>query len=74
MGKIFEIKSGVATKQFVLTYDRAKDKYYLDICAYGDFWTQTFYGEWALEEYLRDSWDFEQEQISGLYGCMEEVA
>jgi len=71
---VFEIKSGLSTKEFVLTYDRAKDKYYLDQCAYGEMWTDTFYGEWALEEYLRDRWQFSQEQINSLYGSMEEVA
>ncbi len=42
MSKIFEIKSGAATKEFTLDYDRLKDKYYLNICAYGEMWTETF--------------------------------
>lgn len=71
---VTEIKSGIATKEFVLTYDRPKDKYYLDQCAYGEMWTETFYGEYALEEYLRDRWQFSQEQINELYSNMQEVA
>lgn len=41
---VFETKGGLSTKEFVLTYDRAKDKYYLDQNAYGEMWTDTFYG------------------------------
>lgn len=66
MAKIFEITSGIATKEFTLNYDKAKDKYYLDICAYGDLWTETFYGKWALFEYLKDMWGFSNKQINKL--------
>lgn len=66
MAKIFEITSGIATKEFTLNYDGAKDKYYLDICAYGDLWTETFYGKWALFEYLRQTWQFSDKQINKL--------
>lgn len=67
MGKIMEVKSGLSTKEFTLDYDNAKDKYYLSCVAYGECVTETFYGEYALEEYLRDTWDFSQEQIQELY-------
>ena len=50
-----------------LTYDAAKDKYYLDIFAYRQSNTETFYGEYALEEYLRNDLCFDSEQINKLY-------
>lgn len=63
---IYEIKSGISTKEFTLDYDGVKDKYYLNICAYGDLWTESFFGDYALKEYLRTEWDFEDEQIKEL--------
>ena len=72
MGKIFELKSGLSTKEFTLDYDSAKDKYYLNCLAYGEWITQTFYGEWALEEYLKTNWNFTEEQIKELYNSMYE--
>lgn len=72
MGNVMEVKSSVGTKEFTLDYDAAKDKYYLNCIAYGEWITETFYGEWALEEYLRDTWNFTQEQIQELYNSMYE--
>lgn len=66
MGGIMEVKSSISTKEFTLDYDRAKDKYYLSIVAFGEWITETFYGSWALEEYLRDSWSLTNEQIEEL--------
>lgn len=66
MAGIYEIKSGVATKEFTLDYDSQKDKYYLNICAYGELWMETFYGDYALKEYLRTDWNFEDKQINEL--------
>lgn len=66
MSGIYEIKSGVSTKEFTLDYDSTKDKYYLNICAYGELWTESFFGDYALKEYLRTDWNFEDEQIKGL--------
>lgn len=63
---ILEIKSGLATKEFTLDYDPQKEKYYLNICAYGQLTTETFFNEYALKEYLRDNWNFEYEQIREL--------
>ena len=36
----------------------------------GEWITETFYGEYALEEYLRDTWNFSQEQIQELYNSV----
>lgn len=65
-GGIMEVKSSISTKEFTLDYDRTKDKYYLSVVAFGEWITETFYGSWALEEYLRDSWNFTNEQIEEL--------
>ncbi len=73
MSKIFEIKSGAATKEFTLDYDRLKDKYYLNICAYGEMWTETFFGDYALKEYLRDMWQFSDEQLNELLNKVNEI-
>lgn len=63
---IMEITSGIATKEFTLDYDSTKDKYYLNICAYGELWTETFFGDYALKEYLQADWQFENRQIEEL--------
>ena len=65
---IYEIKSGIATKEFSLDYDSLKDKFYLTVCAYGESFNETFFGEWALTEYLRSEWSFEDEQINEFLG------
>ena len=70
MGKIMEVKSGFSTKEFTLDYDSTKNKYYLSCVAHGEWITETFYGEYALEEYLRDTWDFSQKQIQELYNSV----
>ena len=72
MGKVLETKSGLSTQEFTLDYDSAKDKYYLSVIAYGEWITETFYGTWALEEYLRDTWHFSNEQIQELYAGIYE--
>lgn len=56
-----------------LTYDTAKDKYYLDIYSDKKTKTVTFYGEYALEEYLRDNFDFDTEKINKLYTDMRQI-
>lgn len=66
MSNIVEIKSGLATKEFTLEYDPQKEKYYLNICAYGQWTTETFFNEYSLKEYLRDEWRLEYEQIREL--------
>lgn len=66
MGKSLEIKSGLSTKKFTLDYDNVKDKYYLSVIAYGEWIIEAFYGDWALKEYLRNTWDFTEYQINEL--------
>lgn len=56
-----------------LTYDSTKDKYYLDILSNGQANTVTFYGEYALEEHLRDTFNFNTEQINKLYSEMRTI-
>lgn len=56
-----------------LTYDTAKDKYYLDIYSEKQTETVTFYGEYALEEYLRDVFNFDLAQINNLYSEMRQI-
>ena len=56
-----------------LTYDTAKDKYYLDIHSGKQTDTVTFYGEYALEEYLRDNFDFDAKKINKLYTDMSQI-
>lgn len=56
-----------------LTYDTAKDKYYLDIHSGKQTDTVTFYGEYALEEYLRVNFDFDTEKINKLYTDMRQI-
>ena len=56
-----------------LTYDTAKDKYYLDVYSKKQTETVTFYGEYALEEYLRDNFDFDTEKINKLYADMNQI-
>ena len=56
-----------------LTYDTAKDKYYLDIHSKKETETVTFYGEYALEEYLRDVFNFDLVQINNLYSEMCQI-
>ena len=56
-----------------LTYDTAKDKYYLDIHSEKQTETVTFYGEYALEEYLRDVFNFNLAQINNLYSEMRQI-
>ena len=73
MTNILQIKNGLASKEFTLDHDELKDKYYLNICAYGDFWTETFFGGYALEEYLRTEWNFEDEQIQELYTKVNKI-
>lgn len=68
-----DTKSDIDNKKIQLTYDAAKDKYYLDIFAYRQSNTETFYGEYALEEYLRNDLCFDSEQINKLYSEMHEV-
>lgn len=66
MFNIFEIKSGLSSKEFTLDYDELKDKYYLNICAYGELWTKSFFGDYALKEYLYNTWNFNEDQIAEL--------
>lgn len=56
-----------------LTYDTAKDKYYLDISTDKQTETVTFYGKYALEEYLRDVFNFDFAQINNLYSEMRQI-
>lgn len=55
---------------FEIEYDSSKDKYYLSKNN-GEL-IKTFYGEWALEEYLKTNWNFTEEQIKELYNSMYE--
>ena len=72
---ILKIKSGITTKEFTLDYDSMKDKFYLSVRAYVDLRKETFFGEWALTEYLRSEWDFNDEQIKELLNNVyQEVA
>lgn len=68
-----DIKSDIDNKKIKLTYDAAKDKYYLDIFTYRQSNTETFYGEYALEEYLRNDLCFDSEQINKLYSEMHQI-
>ena len=68
-----KIESTLVAKVLMLTYDSAKDKYYLDILTNGKQNTVTFYGEFALEEYLREAWNFDIEQINQLYSEMHTI-
>lgn len=56
-----------------LTYDSAKDKYYLDMYSDKQTKTVTFYGEYALEEYLRDDFNFDLANINNLYSKMRQI-
>lgn len=56
-----------------LTYDTAKDKYYLDMYSDKQTKTVTFYGGYALEEYLRDNFNFDTKKVNKLYSEMSQI-
>lgn len=56
-------KNKSKNKNFKIEYDSAKDKYYL--MERGEL-IQTFYGQWALEEYLLTERGLEFKQIDAL--------
>ena len=64
------IKSVIKTKEIKLSYDSPKDKYYLDYLLNEQLKTETFYGEYALEEYLSNVLNFNTEDINQLYSEM----
>lgn len=56
-------KNKSKNKNFKIEYDSTKDKYYL--MERGEL-IQTFYGQWALEEYLLTECGLEFKQIDAL--------
>lgn len=71
----FKTFNGMDTKEFNLCYDTPKDKYYLDICTNGNWEdAKTFYGDWALTEYLRDFYGFNDNQIYTLYSHTNQIS
>ena len=65
---IFEIKNGLSTKEFELSIAENREEYYLSICAYGEFYDECFENEVAVIEYLKNEWNFTDEQIHQLFG------
>lgn len=53
----FKLKSGIATKDFEITLKNGE--YTLNICAYGDWWDETFTNIDDLKKYLKTEWHVE---------------
>lgn len=54
---------------FLIEYDRAKDKFYL---SKGGELIQTFYGDWALKEFLNDEYGLNGPQVtSAIFNAVE---
>jgi hypothetical protein len=52
----FTIKSQAGSKEFVL---RAHEGlFYLDVCAYGDLWSEKFNSVQEIKDYLEKEWNF----------------
>ena len=60
---ILEITNGLSTKEFELSIAEDRKEYYLTVCAYGEFYDETFDDENAVREYLKNKWNFTDEQI-----------
>ena len=65
---ILEITNGLSTKEFELSIAEDRKEYYLTVCAYGEFYDKTFDDENAVREYLKNKWNFTDEQIHQIFG------
>ena len=65
---ILEITNGLSTKEFELSIAEDRKEYYLTVCAYGEFYDKTFDDENAVREYLKNKWNFTDEQINQIFG------
>ena len=65
---ILEITNGLSTKEFELSIAEDRKEYYLTVCAYGEFYDETFDDENAVREYLKNKWKFTDEQIHQIFG------
>lgn len=52
----FESRSQVATKKFILR--KYENLFFLDVCAFGDLWSEKFNTLEEVKKYLESEWDF----------------
>ena len=57
---ILEITNGLSTKEFELSIAEDRKEYYLTVCAYGEFYDETFDDENSVREYLKNKWKIYQ--------------
>ena len=65
---ILEITNGLSTKEFELSIAEDRKEYYLTVCAYWEFYDETFDDENAVREYLKNKWNFTDEQRHQRFG------
>lgn len=68
-GKIFERTSGIATQEFTLDYT-PDNTYYLSSVAYGNWETMEFDTEEELNSWLKNIWDFTDDEVKELKNDM----
>jgi hypothetical protein len=68
---MLEIRSPIATKQLSLAYDKAQNKYFLDVIAYGTWWTRVFNAKYSLLKYLKKEWHLDKDQVQQLFKELE---
>lgn len=66
-----EIKSQLGTKEFELAL--YKGKYYLNILAYGDWWDEEYSELSEVEECVKETWHFTNDDYKKLLDNMETV-
>ena len=52
----FEIRTQIASKEFVLNF--SDNKFFMDVCAFGDFWSEEFETIEGVMKYLIEEWHF----------------
>ena len=57
------IKTGIATLEFEAQENILDGTWGLSICAYGDFWGESFSNYEDMKKYLKENWHLSDEQI-----------
>lgn len=64
---IVEISSGIAIQEFELQISEDNTEFYLTVCAFGEFYDKIFKSASELREWLKNEWNFREEQIHELW-------
>ena len=58
------IKTPLATLEFESAMYTGDTNVYLSMCAYGDFWGETFKNHEEMAKYLKETWKLTDEQVA----------